>query len=162
MGHKRSLIKREKRLRSVQEAVNILLAAYGGEENFRICALWDNWEMVMGEALAPLALPLGHKDGVLLVGAEDSMALQELSLQTPEILERANAFMDTPFFSKVRVILQQGQRPLSEKLPARPTTPARSPMPSRPPRLGGLMGTFPPDSLVGRCYRAYVAAFSRP
>ena len=162
MASKRTLTKREKRLRTVREAVDILLAAYGGQDRRQLCSLWDNCEMVLGDDLAPLALPLGHKDSVLLVGAEDSMALQELSLQSPEILERANAFMDAPFFSQVRVILLQGQRPLNERRPPRPLSPARPPMPPRPPRLGGLMGAFSPDSLAGPCYEAYVAAFRPP
>lgn len=160
MSKKPLFTKREKRLRTVQEAVNILLNVYGGQERRHLSALWDNWVMVLGEDLACLGMPMGHKEHVLLIGAEDSMALQELSLQSPEILERVNAFMDSPFFSQIRVTLLHGQRALNEKRPARPISPLRAALPPRPPRLGGLSGQFPPDSMVGRCYEAYVAAFS--
>jgi hypothetical protein len=149
----RSSGKREKRLRAAGEAVEAFLAQLGGKERRHLCALWNNWDLVLGP-LAPLALPLGQEKGVLLLGAEDSMALQELVLQGPEILERVNAFMDGPFFLKVRVILAQGRPPLNRRPPAHPLPP---PAPARPPRLGGL--SLPPDSPVGRCYAAYVARF---
>jgi hypothetical protein len=133
--------------------VDSFLAQLGGKERRHLCALWNNWDLVL-VPLAPLALPLGQEKGALLLGAEDSMALQELVLQGPEILERVNAFMDGPFFLKVRVILAQGRRPLNRRPPPRPLPP---PSAARPPRLGGL--SLPPDSPVGRCYAAYVAMF---
>lgn len=159
MSDKLSLKKREKRLRSIQEALDILFRAHGGQEQRHLSALWSNWEMVLGEDLAPLGVPLGHKDRVLHIGAEDSMALQELSLQSPEILERVNAFMDGPYFSQVRVALQQGQRALSEKRPPRSLAPLRPALPPKPPRLGSLSGQFPPGSLVGPCYEAYISVW---
>jgi hypothetical protein len=117
-----ALKKREERLCSAGEAMDAFLARLGGKERRHLCALWDNWDVALGP-LASLALPLGQEDGVLFLGAEDSMALQELSLQGPEILERVNAFMDSPFFVKVRVVLVQGRRPLNRKPPARPLPP---------------------------------------
>jgi hypothetical protein len=54
------------------------------------------------------------------VGAEDAMLAQELQFQSGEILERVNAFMESPYFRKVRVSLQLGQdalRPAGEKSP---------------------------------------------
>ena len=82
------------------------------------------------------------------------MALQELSLQGPEILERVNSFMNSAFFLKVRVALLQKQRPLNR---ARPQKSLPPPAPARPLRLGGL--SLHPDSPAGRCYAAYVAMF---
>ena len=145
--------KREKRLRAAGEAMEAFLAQRGGRERRRLCALWNDWDLVLGP-LASLALPLGQESGVLLLGAEDSMALQEISLQGPEILDRVNAFMDSPFFLKVRGVLIQRRLPLNRKPPARTLPP---PAPARPPRLGGL--SLPPDSPAGRCYAAYVAMF---
>jgi hypothetical protein len=147
--------KREKRLLPAGEAVQALLARLGGQDRGRLCALWDNWNPVLGP-LSSLALPLGQENGVLLLGAEDSMVLQELTLQGPEILERVNAFMGSLFFLKVRVVLVQGRRPLNRKIPP-PAFPA--PQPARPPRLGGL--SLPQDSPAGRCYAAYVAMFRK-
>ncbi|MDR2075729.1 MAG: DUF721 domain-containing protein [Desulfovibrio sp.] len=145
--------KREKRLRAAGEAMEAFLARLGGGERRRLCALWNDWDRVLGP-LASLALPLGQDNGVLLLGAEDSMALQEISLQSPEILERANAFMGGPVFLRVRAVLVQGRLPLNRRPPVRTPSP---PAPARPPRLGGL--SLPPDSPAGRCYAAYVAMF---
>lgn len=116
--------------------------------------LWKNWEMVMGPDLAPLAHPLGHRDGLLLVGAEDHLLLQELTYAVPEILERVNAFMDENFFHKVELRL------LSEKTPLNRARPAAAPLPPPPPRparLGELR--LDPESPVGRCYAAYLRCF---
>lgn len=159
MSAKPSLKKREKRLCGIQEALDILFRAHGGQEQRHLNALWNNWDMVLGEDLAQLGAPLGHKDRMLQIGAEDSMALQELSLQSPDILDRVNAFMDGPFFVQVRVILLQGQRALNERRPARSLTPLRPCVPPRPPRLGALSGTFPPGSLVASCYDAYISVW---
>lgn len=117
--------------------------------------LWRNWEMVMGPELASLAFPLGRRRDRLIVGGEDNMALQELSYQTPEILERVNAFMDAPpeapVFSRVDLRLLMGMRPLS--LP--PESPCRErPAPPRPADLGAYFSSMRPDSPVTRSYAA--------
>lgn len=121
--------------------------------------LWRNWSMVMGPDLAPLALPLGRRNEVLIVGGEDNLCLQELSFQTPEILERVNAFMDAPphapVFRRVELRLVMGQRPLH--LP--PDIQSRErfrPPPPRPARLGGHLSEMREDSPVARCYAAYL------
>ena len=56
----------------------------------RLGHLWQNWNMVMGEDLAPLARPLGHHRDMLLIGAEDAMLAQELHLMSGELLERVD------------------------------------------------------------------------
>lgn len=116
--------------------------------------LWKNWDMVMGPDLAPLAHPLGHRDGLLLVGGEDHFILQELTYAAPEILERVNAFMDEPFFHRVELHLLFGKTPLNLAEPTRVAPPPPAP---RPPRLGGL--SLDPSSPVGRCYEAYLRCF---
>lgn len=153
------LVTRERRLLATSEAVPSFLDAYGGKERRHLTALWNNWRTVMGENIAQLASPVGHKDNTLLIGADDSMALQELSMLSMEILERANAFMDSDFFHRVKVILLQGQQDLSQLRPRRPTALPPAP-PPKPPRLGGLLGSLNPDSPVTRCYEAYVAMFN--
>ena len=85
--------------------------------------------------------------------------MQEVSLQSPDILERVNAFMDRPFFHKIRVQLMQGQRSLAEVRPRRPARTVVSEPPPRPPRLGALKGKLDPNSPVARCYEAYLAMF---
>lgn len=74
--------------------------------------LWRHWAMVMGEELAGLAFPLGQKDEVLLIGAGDNLALQELSFFSAEILCRVNAFLEEPVFASVQLSLLQGRATL--------------------------------------------------
>ncbi|MDR2162144.1 MAG: DUF721 domain-containing protein [Desulfovibrio sp.] len=146
--------RREKRTLQAWEAAEGLLGRLGGRESRRLCALWNHWDLVLGP-LASLASPLGHADGVLILGAGDSMALQEITLLSPEILELVNSFMGSPFFVKIRASLLQGHRPLDRKNGEIP--PAPSP-PPRPPRLGAL--SLPPDSPLGRYYAAYMGMFT--
>lgn len=149
---------RKRALLPASGAVEALFATLGGQEIGKLLALWEHWTFAAGEEAAGLAFPLGHRGATLILGAEDAMAMQELSLLIPELLERVNAFLDSPFFSDIRLVLLQGARPLSEKRATRPT-PAISRMPPRPPHLGGLVGKLDPLSPVTRSYEAYIRAF---
>lgn len=145
--------KRERRPRSTAEAVSALFQQLGGQDQGRLTALWKNWDSIMDDTVRSLGYPLGHKDSALLIGADDNMAVQELSLLSADILERANAFMGQPFFTRVRVTLTQGRPDLT-----RPRAPAQPPQqePERHfPRLGRLLGKLDPDSPVTRCYEAF-------
>ncbi len=147
---------RIKRAMSAAEALELFIKSRNGEAQAGLTALWEHWDMVMGPDLSALIMPLGHKDGELLLGAEDSAAAQEAHLCAYEILERANAFMDREFFSKVRVSLMQGRNSLACP-PPRLTIEPLPTMPPRPPRLGSL--NLDPTDPVGRAYAAYVRAF---
>jgi len=153
------LAEREKRVRSGAEVWRLLLYRLGGQEQGKLVSLWKNWDYIMGEEVAALGRPCGHKEyagnRTLHIGADDSMALQELSLRGPEILERANAALGSEFFTEVKVSLLQGQTGL-----ARESTPVAHLSPARPafegPPIGGLIGKLSPDSPITRCYETLV------
>jgi len=124
---------------------------------FRLVGLWRNWAEVVGPEVAELARPLGHRKRILLVGAEDSLALQEVGYYSPEILERVNAFLGEESFDKVQADLLLGRAPLDTVGVAPPVH--RMGLPPRPAELGGLGRLKQDDSAIGRCYRAYVRLF---
>jgi len=136
---------------SAREAVEHLLRRY--PRKARLARLWQNWSMVMGPELAPLAWPLGERKGVLLVGGEDAMVMQELVMLRDEMLERANAFMDERFFTDVHVSLSLGKRPLDGLTPP----PVRGRVLKILPKLDGsaLQGAEP-DAPATRCYAAFL------
>ena len=140
-----------KRLVSAREAVERLLHRY--PHKLHLARLWQHWSMVMGPELAPLALPLGERKGVLLVGGEDAMAVQELVMMRDEILERANAFMDRRVFTDLHVSLGMGKRPLGAL-----TQPSfRERGPKILPKLdGGALHWAEPDSPAARCYAVFL------
>lgn len=148
-------------MKAVGEALRGFLERRGAPERMRLVRLWENWNMVMGADIAVLAYPLGHRKRILLVGAEDNMAMQDLVFLTPEILERVNAFMDGvgegPYFERVEIRLLQRRTPLDEVRVVRGAPPPR--IPQRPDKLGGLLGAFDPESAVGRAYASYVRMF---
>lgn len=146
-------------VRHVREAISLALTKLAGsEEHDQLRRLWENWPMVMGEDMAGLAMPLGHRKNVLLIGAEDHLVMQELSFCTCDILERVNAFMDSPYFEKVELHLHMGQTVLDAPRPQ------LSPLGHKPPLEcpAGLTGAFASmpglnlDSPVARCYMAYL------
>lgn len=142
-------------------AARDVLERLGGRQKSHLVQLWVNWSMVMGADIAALAIPLGSRKSVLLVGGEDTMAMQELSYQVPEMLERANAFMDEDYFDKVELRLLMGKTALDtavRELDVPETLPRRL-LPPRPERLGELMGLFDPESPVAQCYAAYVRMY---
>lgn len=160
MGKIAPRFSRANTLRSIGEALALYLKKNGGEERARLTLLWEHWEMVMGEDLASLAIPLGHKKDVLLIAAEDSMAAQDIAMQADEVLLRANAFMDAPYFSRIQVELVMGRSDLSRNAPPTSPPPAAPPV-LKPAQLGSLGASLEPDSPVTKCYNAYLRYFSR-
>ena len=141
----------------VRSLADALLRGMGGADRALLVRLWQHWDMVLGPELAALALPLGHRDGLLLLGAEDSMTLQEVSLLAPEILERVNAFMDSPFFRAATCSLLLHKRPLNTLvIPAQhmgmPVLEGPHPLHGRP------LAQMRPDSPVARCYARFLRA----
>lgn len=151
---------RERRLCAMNEALSLLFSVEAHRKGRLVSALWHNWEAVLGEDLACIALPMGHKDDQLIVGAEDNMSLQEISMQTPEILERVNAFMGEEAFARVKAVLLLGKRPLNPRREQRPIAPLAPAAPPRPPGLGGLLNSMDPASVVADCYKAYIAMYA--
>lgn len=149
---------RVRKVKSIQEALGRFFSKHKGRENFQIVHLWENWDMVMGETLKDLALPLGCKERILRIGAEDNMLLYELGFYAQEILARANAFMHEEYFTKIRFELLQNRKPLAPKLDT--TGPIILPEErQRPDQLGGLLRYFDPESKIGKAYRSYVESF---
>jgi hypothetical protein len=96
----------------VSALLDAVLHGLGADaEQVRLLHLWQNWSMVMGQELACLAVPLGVRQKILLVGAQDSIAMQELHLQSEEILERVNAFMESSFFTGINLSLNFAESP---------------------------------------------------
>ena len=141
--------------RGVGDLLPDVLAGMGGDPvRLRLVQLWRHWEMVLGPELAPLARPLGHHKDTLLIGAEDAMLMQELHLQSGEILERVNAFMEGPFFAAVKVSLCF-QRTELDNIVA--PTPRPLPAAERPQLTGSALEGMRADSAVARCYARFVA-----
>lgn len=139
-----------------------------GEASTSLLELWRHWDMVLGQPLASLALPLGHKEHSLIVGAEDNLALQELSFLSSEILERVNAFLNEPYFDTVQLELLMGRATLNNisclSAKENPATDNFLPVhiPVAMPAQGAL-GNLDIDenTALGLCYKKYVQRFGK-
>lgn len=108
----------------------------------------------MGDDLADLARPLGSRGSLLLVGADNAMAMQELVFYGGELVERANAFLGCPYFDHARVNLASGDAgPVAlaeeeQKPKARPQQPLAN---------GKYLEQMDMASPVARCYALFAA-----
>lgn len=144
-------------MKDIRKAMTSYLSDIDASEGFRLVHLWRSWEDIFGPDLAALARPMGHRKRTLLIGAEDHLALQELTYYAPQLLEAVNEFLGEEFFDKVHVDLIMGKAPLD-------THGAHSPWgvryaPPEPENLGALKGKLPSEHPVARCYEAYVRYF---
>lgn len=127
-----------------------------GKEQVLFVSLWKQWEQVMGEPLAAYIFPLGRKGKVLMVGAKDSLFLQEAHFLSLEILNKVNNFLGQQAFDKVQVKLLRNETPLN-----RITVPAPKSYQITKPRgelgkVGEKLKKYPP---LYSCYLAYVKYF---
>lgn len=117
--------------------------------------LFENWDMVLGSDLAQDAFPVGIHNRTLLIATEDSMLLQDIRMNSAEILERVNAFMmacgDDLHFEKIEFSLVQGRTILTQSgTPSFRTEPYIPPAPKHlPPK------EFPDNPALASCYKAY-------
>jgi hypothetical protein len=127
----------------------------------RLFLLWQNWDTVMGADLAALAHPLGGRNGILLIGAEDTMLAQELQFQSGELLERANAFLEQDYFTAVKISLCMGRQALNTResscMPAqRGWRSMRAPRQEPAHAHGKYLEKMNPASVVARAYSRFV------
>jgi hypothetical protein len=116
------------------------------------------WAEIVGPETAELVKPLGRRNSTLILGAQDSIVIQEISFLSDRILELINAFCGSDFFDKVRVELLKGRAPLDKKLVKK--TSSRMPV-KKPENLGCLKKDMDHDSPVARCYAKYLQFFGQ-
>lgn len=134
-----------------------LLERLGGHPaKSRLPNLWANWAEIMGEAVSDLICDLGCKGSLLIVGAQNSLQMQTLQFMAGEILERANQYLETNYFSDIRINLANGPRlpenALSEKR-VQMLHEQKLPMCAA---TGAYLPEMNVDSPVARCYARFV------
>ena len=154
--------KRTRRLTAAAELsqrfLEKLSAMVGCPEQVHLVELWRNWPVVMGEYIASLGLPLGHRSRRLEVGTEDSMAMQELSYYRTEIVERANAFMEKPFFTDVKFVIIANKKSLYLDINMQEEKKTVEVIEKK--ATGKWLHLMDPDSAIARCYKAYCKEIS--
>jgi len=138
-----------------------VLGAYvgGGEAASRrlFVEVCRRWETIVGVETAELVRPLGHRRRELLLGTEDPVAMQEMVFAAPEIVSLVNGALGQDAFDRVRFDLIGDRVSLDVHRAEAPRF--FTPLPTRPARLGGLLGKLDVSSPVARCYTKYVAYF---
>ncbi len=155
--YKKKYFWREGRTVHASGVMNSFLEAIDRKGARKLVRLWDNWEKVVGSEVASLAHPLGRRGRALVLLADDPMISQHLSFLVPELLGRINGFLGEHLFDDVRFELSDGRPPLDRPRPEQSNAPKITPQ--RPEQLGKVADALPPDSPVGRAYRAYLNMF---
>lgn len=140
----------------MDEALHTTLGSPEARLELAIARLWLHWAEVLGPDMAQFVRPLGRHKTTMLLGAANSLVMQEFSFFGPQILEKANAFLGNAYFQKVQLELMGGRPALDEPLLPPPPPKTAPPVPSP---LGNLLPCIEPDSAIGSCYRAYVKYF---
>ncbi len=148
--------KRKKKVLSASEALSTVLGTPEAALELAIARLWRHWPQILGPEIAAMIRPLGHRQGTMLLGATNSMVMQEFSYFAQNILDKANGFLGNAYFQKVQIELMAGRPALDESL--LPKFPPRL-KPLGPDVLGNLLPCMDPSSPVTSCYRAYVRHF---
>ena len=148
--------KHEKKARSVSEALNSVLGSPESALELAIARLWRHWPEILGSEMAAMIRPLGHRKETMLLGATNSMVMQEFSYFAQTILDKANAFLGNAYFQEVKIELMAGRPALDESLLPKIPPPPKAPEPDI---LGNLLPCMDPSSPVTSCYRAYVKHF---
>ena len=145
---------RTNRIVGLQSALPRFLDKLDTTGGMALVKLWRAWDDLMGE-MAPLARPLGHRKGTLILAAQDPMIMQEAQFLAPMILGKINDFYGEEVFDKVTFELLNGRVPLDGAI--RPEAPEPPRKLKKPKQLGDL--DVDPDTPFGRCYRAYQRMF---
>lgn len=148
--------RRTRKLLTMDEMLHSVLGSPEALLELAIARLWRHWPEILGEDIARFVRPLGHRKTTMLLGAANSLVMQELSYFSPRILDKANSFLGNAYFQKVQMELMDGRPALDESL--LPPTPPKAPAPAPEP-LGNLLPCMDPASPVSACYRAYVKRF---
>jgi hypothetical protein len=148
--------KREKKTRSVSEALDSVLGTPEAALELALARLWRHWPEILGADMAAMIRPLGHRQSTMLLGATNSMVMQEFSYFAQNILDKANEFLGTAYFQEVKIELMAGRPALDESLLPKIPPPPKAP---KPDILGNLLPCMDPSSPVTSCYRAYVKHF---
>ena|GEM_PF-3566275 len=153
----RKLARRKRKMALMDEALHVLFTRQCGEHIFALQGLWKNWERAVGGEIAALGRPAGHNGATLYLCAEDSMALQDLKMLSPEILRLANSYLGNPVFSAISLSLHtpapQPALPIATPVPDRNAPPPLSPPAGFGFLLPELRKTFPDSPEL----RSYVA-----
>ncbi len=149
----------QKGMQTINQSLDSWLSRFDPDgSRYLFYVICKNWERIVGPEISALAKPMGRSKATLILGAEDSMVIQEISFLSTQILGRINAFCGSPFFDKTRVELLKGRIPLDRKLVHEPDLKTSL---KRPERIGGLMGMAEEGSAVARCYARYVEFMKR-
>jgi hypothetical protein len=147
---------RQRKICAMDEALKLALNSPEAPLELAIARLWRHWAEILGPDMAEMVRPLGRRKTTMLLGATNSMVMQEFTFLGPEILEKANTFLGTSYFQEVKLELMSGRPSLDHSL--LPPSPPK-PVAPRPEPLGNLLPCMDPSSPVTNCYRAYVKLF---
>ncbi len=125
---------------------------------FALARLWRDWRTIVDPFIAEMVRPLSTRKQTLVLGAQDSLVMQEIHFLAPEILNVVNRHLGEEIFDKVVFELISGKIPLDRG--SEPKGTMAAPKVKAPEKLGTLQHLLESDSAIGRSYRAYVRRFA--
>ena len=63
--------------------------------------IWAHWRMIAGPELAPHAMPIGIRDGTLIIAVDSAVWMHKYSYRKSEIIDKSNGFLTEEKLSEV-------------------------------------------------------------
>lgn len=73
--------------------------------------LWYNWKEIVGDSICQKCLPVGYKDGVLLVWAQNSTWMHHLLFMREDMIHAINSKIGKKFVTYLRFTLDKHEVP---------------------------------------------------
>ncbi|MHB8671034.1 MAG: DciA family protein [Acidimicrobiales bacterium] len=89
--------------RPLRESLDAVTRALGGPSASTLSALFSRWSELVGEDVAAHARPLSLRDGLLVVGADQSVWRTQLAYLEADLLARIAATVGPGVVSRIEV-----------------------------------------------------------
>jgi len=94
MGHK---------VRKISTEIKTFFKNFSSPNYIILAQLRNNWGKIVGEKVASHSIPVALKDKKLIINVNDSIWLQELSLQSDEIKNNIHSFLKRNFLESIHL-----------------------------------------------------------
>ncbi len=90
---------------SLGQILKLIIQEKKWEDRFRVRAVWELWDEIVGETVAREAQPKSFKQGCLWVGVSDPMWMHHLQISKETIRQNLNSKLGSELVKSIRFTL---------------------------------------------------------
>lgn len=109
-----------KKNQKLQPASSVLQSVLSKGQNalsdqFLRWRLWNSWGDIVGAKIAAYSIPVGYRDGALIIWVKTSAHLQELKFGIEPLKEKANQFVGFSWVKEIKLTIDRKSVPMPEE-----------------------------------------------